>query len=134
MKKKCDMWHVTHDTWHMTGGERWTFPQSFSSLALTVWEWRCFKDIFTKYDLVIMRPGVAGAVLQTALSFIKQGSSENDVRSDVYDRSDFKVIFNCCYNQQLLSHQLQSFYLYLPEFFQNLPEVTIIYLNLHIFT
>ena len=35
----------------MTGGGRWTFSQNFSSLALTVWEWRCLEDIFTKYDL-----------------------------------------------------------------------------------
>ena len=32
----CDTWHVTCDIWHVTGGERWTFPQSFSSLALPV--------------------------------------------------------------------------------------------------
>ena len=27
----------------------------------------------------------------------KQGSSENDGRSDVDDRSEFKVVSNCCY-------------------------------------
>ena len=32
------MWHVTCDMWHVTRGRRWTFPQNFSSLALTVWE------------------------------------------------------------------------------------------------
>ena len=37
----------------------------------------------------------------------KQGSSENDGRSDVYDRSEFKIISN--WLQQLMSHQLQSF-------------------------
>ena len=35
-----DTWHVTCDTWHQTGGGRWTFVQNFSSLPLTVWEWR----------------------------------------------------------------------------------------------
>ena len=29
---------------------------------------------------------------------LKQGSSENDGRSDVYDRSEFKVVSNCCYS------------------------------------
>ena len=38
------------DMWHMTGGGRWTFSQNFSSLALTVWEWRCSEDISTKDD------------------------------------------------------------------------------------
>ena len=48
----CGMWHVTHDTWHVTGGARWAFSKNFSSLALTVCEWRCFEDIFTKDDLL----------------------------------------------------------------------------------
>ena len=30
--------YVTHDTWHMKGGGRWTFSENCSSLALTVWE------------------------------------------------------------------------------------------------
>ena len=36
----CDMWG------------RWTFSQNFSSLALRVWELRCFGDNFTKDDLL----------------------------------------------------------------------------------
>ena len=51
-EKQCDMWHLTLDTWnlthgmlHMTGRGRWTFSQNFSSLASTVWEWRCFEDV-----------------------------------------------------------------------------------------
>ena len=36
----------------MTGGGRWTFSQQVSSLALTVWEWRCFKDLEEKDDSV----------------------------------------------------------------------------------
>ena len=52
-----DMWHVTwdtshmtHDTFHVTHDRwgRWTYPQNFSSLALTVWEWRCSEDISAK--------------------------------------------------------------------------------------
>ena len=43
-----DMWNVTHDIWHMTVGGMWTLIQNFSSLAITVWEWMCFEDIFTK--------------------------------------------------------------------------------------
>ena len=39
-----DTWNVTCDTWHLTGGGRWTFYQNFSSLAPTVWEWRCSED------------------------------------------------------------------------------------------
>ena len=38
--------------WHMTGEGRWTFSQNFSSLALTVWEWRCSKNISTKKELL----------------------------------------------------------------------------------
>ena len=36
--------------WHVTQGGSWTFSQNFMSLALTVWEWRCLEDIFTKED------------------------------------------------------------------------------------
>ena len=43
-----DTWHMTYDTWHMTGGGRWTLFQNVSSLARTVWEWRCSEDISTK--------------------------------------------------------------------------------------
>ena len=38
---------MTCDTWHLTGGGRWTFPPNLSSLTLTVWEWRFVEDIFT---------------------------------------------------------------------------------------
>ena len=38
------MLHVTHDTWLMGGGE--------PSLDPMVWEWKWFKDIFTKDDLL----------------------------------------------------------------------------------
>ena len=41
-------WHVSHDMWHMTHGVGWTFTQNFSSLALTVWEWRGFQDFDEK--------------------------------------------------------------------------------------
>ena len=30
----CDKWHMTCDMWHLIGGGRWTFYQSFSSLAV----------------------------------------------------------------------------------------------------
>ena len=43
----CDMWQMTFDTLHMTCGGRGTF-----SLAPTVWDWRCFKNIFTEDDSV----------------------------------------------------------------------------------
>ena len=42
------MWHVTQDTWHVTGGERLTFSHNFSYLALMVWDWMSSEDIFTK--------------------------------------------------------------------------------------
>ena len=35
------MWHLTHSVW-------WTFSQNVSSLALTVWDWQCMEDIWTK--------------------------------------------------------------------------------------
>ena len=37
--------------WHMTGGGDEPFL-NFSSLALTVWEWRCTEDISTNDDLI----------------------------------------------------------------------------------
>ena len=40
-----DMWLMTYDTLHMTGWVMWTFSQNLSSLALTVWDWRCFEDL-----------------------------------------------------------------------------------------
>ena len=42
------MWHMTCDTWHVTNSEMWIFPQSFRSLALTIWNWRCFEYILGK--------------------------------------------------------------------------------------
>ena len=48
---KC-MWHVTHDTWHMTHSVGWTFSQNFSSLAFPVWDWQCLEDISTNHDWV----------------------------------------------------------------------------------
>ena len=47
-KMSGDMWHMTCDMWDVTGGGWWTFSQNVRSLALTIWEWRCFEDIFTK--------------------------------------------------------------------------------------
>ena len=43
----CDTWHVTCDIWQMTCGGRQTFSQNFSSLPLTIWEWRCSEDFST---------------------------------------------------------------------------------------
>ena len=49
---------------------------------------------------------------------VKQGSSENDGRSDVYDRSEFKVISNCCYTNCCRTNcgHFTCIYLNLPEF------------------
>ena len=43
----CDvyLWHVTCDLWHMANWVLQTFSQNFRSLALTVWELWCFKDL-----------------------------------------------------------------------------------------
>ena len=38
--------------WHKTHSVRWTFPQNFSSLALSVWDWQCFEYISTNHDSV----------------------------------------------------------------------------------
>ena len=46
---------------------------------------------------------------------LQQGSSENDGRSEIYDRSEFKVISNCCYNNCCCTN-CSHFYLYLPEY------------------
>ena len=48
--KKDDIWHVTRDTWQVGGGE--PSPKNFSTLALTVWEWRCSEDMEEKADSV----------------------------------------------------------------------------------
>ena len=49
--KKCyeknDVWHVNCDTWNVTHGEGCTF-----SLAQTVYDLRCFKDLEEKNELV----------------------------------------------------------------------------------
>ena len=52
-----DMWHVTRDTWHMkrdtwnvTCLGRWTFPQNFSSLALTVCDLWYNEDLENKAE------------------------------------------------------------------------------------
>ena len=45
---KRDMWHVTCDVWHVTCCGGWAFSQNFSSLALTIWEWKCFEDILSQ--------------------------------------------------------------------------------------
>ena len=56
----------------------------------------------------------------------KQGSSENDGRSDVFYCSEFKVISNCCYTNCCRTN-CGNCYLYLPEctcIYLNLPEYT----------
>ena len=67
----CDMWHVTHDMWHLTH-DIWQVGEGdfflllfFSSLALTVWEWRCSEDISTNHDLINQSVG-DGGVCRTA--------------------------------------------------------------------
>ena len=51
------------------------------------------------------------------VSKVKQGSSENDGRSDVYDRLEFMVISNCCYNNCCRTNcvHVTCNYLYLHE-------------------
>ena len=85
----------------------------------------------------------------------KQGSSEDDGISDVYDRSEFKVNSNCCYNNCCCTNcgNFTCIYLnlpYIPKFtwiylnfpkfywiylnlpdYQNLPDFTWIYMNIH---
>ena len=39
------MWHVTHDTWHMTRLGGLIFSQNFSSLALTVCDLWYYEDL-----------------------------------------------------------------------------------------
>ena len=64
----CGKWHMTCDTWHVTCGGRGTFSQNFSSLALTVLEWRFDDYIVTNHDLMndeaVYRraPGYPGSV------------------------------------------------------------------------
>ena len=49
---KCDMWHVTYDTWHVTCLGGWTFSQNFRSLALTVCDLWYYVDLEEKADLM----------------------------------------------------------------------------------
>ena len=69
----CDTWHLTRDTgmWHMTGGERYTFSQNVSSLALTVWEWRFVEDISTNHQWMnqSVSQAVNGGDCRTAPAF-----------------------------------------------------------------
>ena len=58
------------------------------------------------------------------VSFCQQGSSENGGRSDVYDRSELKVISNCCYTNCCCTNCGLLVNL------GKLPEFTRIYLNL----
>ena len=63
---------------------------------------------------------VAG--IRQAQSFLpanEQGSSENDGRSDVYDRLEFKVISNCCNNNCFCTNCRHFIWVYL-----NLSEFT----------
>ena len=52
-------------------------------------------------NLIMYRPYLQCRCLiywkQWVFCIDKQGSSENDGRSDVYDRPEFKVLSNCCY-------------------------------------
>ena len=52
----CDTWHMTCDIGHMTNMGWSTLSQNIRSLALTVWEWMCFEDIFTRTDSVVELP------------------------------------------------------------------------------
>ena len=73
---------------------------------------------------------------------IQQGSSEIDGRSNVYDRLEFKVISNCCYNNCCRTNcsHFTGIYLNLPDLPEfskinlDLPEFTWIYLNCYKFT
>ena len=56
-----EMWHLTCDTWHltpdmchnhMTHRGWWTLCQNSSSIALTVWVWRCFEDSELRDDRI----------------------------------------------------------------------------------
>ena len=44
-----DMWYITCDTWHVWEGK------ASLSLTLSIGEWRCFKDIFTRDESVRLR-------------------------------------------------------------------------------
>ena len=74
-RDKC---HVTCDTWHMTGGGRWTFSKNFSFLALAVWEWRFDKNTFTTlkkiYQLInqLITPGLLNAMYLKLSLLVKQ--------------------------------------------------------------
>ena len=94
--KTCDMWHMIHDRWG-----KWTFSQNVSFLALTVWEWRCFEDIFAKDHWlnwwlmkVFNRPSVAGAILQTVLSLFNWliESLSNSFSPDLQNNITFKLL------------------------------------------
>ena len=64
-----------------------------------VWQ-NCFVNIFTFACLMEGKPSPIirhGAEYNEWNFLAYQGSSDNDVRSNVYDRTEFMIVSNCCY-------------------------------------
>ena len=62
---------------------------------------RTDQGIFIIYIIIVFSMGLgAGKQISDRGGEVvyKQGSSENDGRSDVIDRFGFKIVSNCCYN------------------------------------
>ena len=67
---------------------------------------------------------------------IKQGLSEHDGRSVVYDHLELQVIYNYCHTNCCCNNcgHFTCIYLNLPDFYSNQPEFTGPYLNSPEFT
>ena len=50
-RRGCEPWNVTRDIWHVSHDTQGVMNilSNFRSLALMVWVWRCFEDIFTNH-------------------------------------------------------------------------------------
>ena len=90
----------TYWTWWKTYDLLFFWPYPILPLpvceGLEIISWGYMWDFFPEYFLQNFINPHSSTRLQP--NVVKQGSSENDGRSNVYDRLEFKVTSNCCYS------------------------------------
>ena len=112
--------------------------KEFSEGSVHTATWDIFSNTFSPFflDWTLGKVGTGG---RTDLRCLKQGSSENDGRSDVYDCSEFKIVSNCGYPNRSRTYfgnfaNLGNIPEYTARIYLNLPEFTWNYLKLPNFT